>query len=141
MNVKPTQVGGVEEAREFVQSLLKKHKRVAVIGAPGVGKTTVTKGLGAWSSDSAKKLPWDKQAEAVVKRGKASASWLFEGVAVARALRHGLPADAVVYLTRPDLEESGGRAALGKQVAKWASEAGLSGEGDFHPYRLRSGGK
>lgn len=134
------QVGGTEEAREFIRSLLKKHKRVAVVGAPGVGKTTVTKGLpGLWSSDSVTKLPWDKQAEVVVKRGKATGSWLFEGVAVARALRHGLPADAVVYLTRPDLREEGKRGALGKSVAKWVGEAGVEAEGDFYPYRLRSG--
>lgn len=116
--------GSIAEARELLAALCTAHATVAVTGRCGIGKTYVTQGLGFTSTDTLiKGRSWEAQRDAVLDAAR-RATWLLEGVTVARALRHGLRPQALLWLRgtplRPQMTVAGMR--LGDQIDKWVRE-------------------
>jgi energy-coupling factor transporter ATP-binding protein EcfA2 len=122
--------------------LMKEGKKVAVTGRPGVGKSYL-RGLmlEVWNpadgmlrtycTDSliSDKTPWTDIPKLVVDWGNRHPSWFLEGVAVARAIRHGLDCSHLVTLHGPDrrtiapYETFKRRSSLGHQVYSWVVKA------------------
>lgn len=127
--------GTLAEATEYLRSLTEKHERIAVTGRPGIGKTFAMRPLlpeleaKGWlvesSDDLVLQAAWDDQVRLLLATTDSRERWMLEGVTVARALRHGLTADAVVVFRgaplRPRLTPAAMR--LGDQVYKWVQEA------------------
>lgn len=127
--------GTLAEATEFLRGLTQRHERIAVTGRPGVGKTFTMRPLlpeleaKGWlvesSDDLVLQAAWDDQVRLLLATTDSRERWMLEGVTVARALRHGLTADAVVVFRgsplRPRLTPAAMR--LGDQVYKWVEEA------------------
>jgi predicted ATPase len=119
----------------FLRELTQRFDRVACSGRPGIGKTFAirpliddleTQGFAVESSDElVLGYSWDDQVKRLLAWADPKERWLLEGVTVARALRHGLTAQAVVTFhgnpLRPKLTPAALR--LGDQVYKWVDEA------------------
>lgn len=115
---------------DFIYTL-NTYPRIAVTGGPKTGKTSLVAQLvevldprTVIHTDRFKSLPWVDQARAVNEAAAdAGARWLMEGVTVARALRHGLPADIVIYMAGPPFETLPTHAlSLTRKVAGWVDE-------------------
>jgi predicted ATPase len=128
--------GSLAEASEFLRDIVcKRHQRVAVTGRPGIGKTFALRhiidglegdGFAVESSDElVLGYSWEDQVTKLLAWADPKERWLLEGVTVARALRHGLTAQAVVTFhgspLRPKLTPAALR--LGDSVYKWVDEA------------------
>lgn len=80
--------------------------QLALIGLPGVGKTTLANELGkhlglpVLHTDDFKELPWAEQADAAM--AAAPVRGIIEGVTVARMFRRGFHPDCVVHVTGGD---------------------------------------
>ncbi len=103
-------------------AVLSRYKRIAIVGGPRVGKSTLAARVTdrpVFSTDEFMGTPWDDVPGAVnAKADTQGASWVVEGVQVARALRKGLKPDVVVYLDGPAHEAlSTGQEAMAKAVA------------------------
>lgn len=114
--------GPIAEARKLLQGW--PHARVAVTGRPGIGKSIATHGLGFTSTDTFLGQSWESQKQRVILAGLAP-TWRLEGVTVARALRHGLAPDALLWMRGTPLRSKMTLAAirLGDSVDKWVQEA------------------
>jgi hypothetical protein len=127
--------GTLAEASQFLLDLTGRYDRVAVTGRCGIGKTYAIRpaiqdleerGFAVESSDDlVLGYSWDDQVKRLLAWADPKDRWLLEGVTVARALRHGLTAQAVVVFhgspLRPKLTPAALR--LGDQVYKWVAEA------------------
>jgi hypothetical protein len=127
--------GPLSEASEFIGALTTKYDRLAIGGRPGIGKTYAirpliddleARGFAVESSDDlVLGYSWDDQVKRLLAWADPKERWLLEGVTVARALRHGLTAQAVVTFhgspLRPKLTPAALR--LGDSVYKWVDEA------------------
>jgi hypothetical protein len=115
----------------LLRTLADTHWRVAVTGRPGVGKTHLVTDLaqtrgGAYIhlDEHLLTVPWEDQALEAVRLGSLTRSWVMEGVAVARAVRHGLDADVILHLDgTPKATVKPGALRLGNQISKWVAEA------------------
>lgn len=100
--------------------------KIAITGAPGAGKTTLSEKLGEsrWRMvrhcDELKTLPWSEQSEKIAGWFDDPASFIVEGTTVPRALRKwladhpaGKPCD-VVYWLEPRSELTGGKLSMAK---------------------------
>jgi len=127
--------GTLAEASEFLRGLTRSYDRIAIGGRPGIGKTYAIRPLvdeleaRGWAVESSDELvlkhKWADQALKLREWADARPRWLLEGVTVARALRHGLTAQAVVVFRGSPLRPRITPAALrlGDQVYKWVDEA------------------
>lgn len=129
----PTE-GTLAEATDFLRELARHYDRIAVTGRCGIGKTYAIRPLlpeleaKGWlvesSDDLVLRAKWDDQVKLLLASTDTRDKWLLEGVTVARALRHGLTAQAVVVFRgsplRPKLSPAALR--LGDQVYKWVDE-------------------
>jgi predicted ATPase len=127
--------GDLNRASIFLQELTHRYSRIAVTGRPGIGKTYAIRpaiqdleerGFAVESSDElVLGYSWDDQVKRLLAWADPKERWLLEGVTVARALRHGLTAQAVVTFhgspLRPKLTPAALR--LGDSVYKWVDEA------------------
>ena len=139
------------QTRHLLIELAMKYHRVAVVGVPGAGKTRLCKSamsyqpppkdLGRGVVEIAAPLaqrvhlfhtdlvvegtPWETQQEQVrVLVENVVVPSIFEGVTVARCLRHAAWFDAVVVLCNGPMEkQEPGAQRLGKQVATWVKQA------------------
>jgi len=96
------------------------YKRILVVGGPNVGKSTLAASISdrpVYNTDSTKDLPWSEQASVWVQKLKDEESYVLEGVQAARALRGGLEADLVVYLTQAKAPQTERQQALDKGIA------------------------
>jgi len=108
-------------------------QRIAIVGSPRAGKSTLAVRLGhslgmpVTHSDSLISLGWS-QASSELAELIEQAPGIFEGVAVVRALRKLLqrhatpPVNRVIVLTKPHMQLSSGQEALRKGCATIWSE-------------------
>ncbi len=108
---------------------LSMYDRIAIVGGPGTGKTTLSKWAGSHrpvlGTDEYQTMPWEDVPRHVINKTRTlGRKFVVEGVHVARALRKGLEVDAVIHLEtlhRPD--PLPGQLAMGKGVetvfAEW----------------------
>lgn len=108
-----------------------KDVRVVIVGGPRCGKTTLADkygqlhaGLPVYHSDDFKQLEWSRASDVLCHMMESmSGRWLFEGVAMVRALRkwlaknpQGRPCEVVMCLWRPFEGLSPGQASMAKGV-------------------------
>lgn len=102
--------------QEF-QQVLASHKRIAIVGGPKTGKTTLAKTVTdrpVYHNDDGKHIPWEDQPEYWKGQVAGQDSFVLEGVQAARALRKGLQVDAVIELDKPWVELNKGQASMHK---------------------------
>lgn len=109
-----------------LQQILSKHKRVAIVGGTGSGKTTLAKRVTdrpvIHDADNID-LPWEIQPDKLIEQAGDQESFIIEGVHASRALRRGLKVDAIVHLTTPRTELSQKRKSFNKGQSKIIEEA------------------
>ena len=110
---------------EAFVAALRDHDRIAIVGGPKVGKTT----LGACvidrrvlHTDEFMTKDWGDQPQLILEALADEDRFVVEGVQVARALRKGLEVDVVIVLTVPRAERTPRQAGLGKAVHKWLGD-------------------
>ena len=104
-------------------------KRIAIVGVPGAGKTSLATQLGKQHqipvrhTDALRSLSWKGQGAASAALLNEGSEWILEGVQVARGLRRwlrandaGKPVDTLIVMRNSRGEETGGRSTLGKGV-------------------------
>lgn len=100
------------------QTILAKHKRVAIMGGPSTGKTELSglvyDGRPVHHNDTAKHLPWEDQPSHWMEQTKDQDSFVIEGVHAVRAVRRGLQVDAIIHLTKPHKPQSAGQQSMHK---------------------------
>lgn len=133
----PSTGGTVAELATYIVQLAAKHDRIAITGRPGIGKTYalrqvlgvleprfVVESADELLRDNGQYKPWSEQMPYLVQWAYKRPRWILEGVAAGRALRHGLPAQALLVcrgnLLRPQLSIAALR--LGDQVMRWVAE-------------------
>ena len=118
---------GLALNREF-EKLLEQHDRIAVVGGPKTGKSTLcrrcVKGRPLFGTDTYKREPWKDQPAHILAMCSGVSKFVVEGVQVARALRGSkdgtakqLEVDCIVYLTEPRIERLPGQERMAKGVA------------------------
>lgn len=101
--------------------ILKKHKRIAIVGGPQTGKTTLAKTVTdrpVHHNDNGKHIPWEDQPEYWKNQVFGQDAFVLEGVQAARALRKGLQVDAVIELDKPHVPLKPGQLAMSKGHVK-----------------------
>jgi dephospho-CoA kinase len=103
-------------------------KRIIIVGSPRCGKTTMAEMLGMdlcvepRCTDSLIGEGWSEASAQVATWFDEPGPWIVEGVATARALRKwlkanpGAPADLILLMIEPVVEQTPGQAAMGKGV-------------------------
>lgn len=102
--------------REFLQ-VLSKHNRVAIVGGPQVGKTTLAKKVTdrpVFHNDDHKDAEWSEVPGRILSQTKDELSYVVEGVHVSRALRKGLEVDAIIHLQQPHVDLTPGQISMHK---------------------------
>jgi hypothetical protein len=97
--------------------------RVAIVGVPRGGKTTLAKAMGGrvWHADDLRGLPWSDQSEQVALWLDVPGPWVMEGMAVIRGLRkwrsrhpgQAPPVDKVIVLGTSKVAQSPGQQSMG----------------------------
>jgi tRNA A37 threonylcarbamoyladenosine biosynthesis protein TsaE len=101
---------------ERLAQLLREHKRIAIVGGPGTGKTTLAANVSdrrVLHTDDYVHRPWASVPDDVIRACEGLESFVVEGVQVARSLRRGLKVDAVIYL---DAMHGAGSQSMAKAV-------------------------
>jgi hypothetical protein len=121
-----TGAGTIAEAHALLLSLCRAPvERIAVTGRPGIGASLVTRDLHFLATDTlAPGETWEDQLRKIVAAAIEPA-WRLRGVAVARALHHGLRPQALVWLRGVPLRAatSLGTIKIGDQVDRWVTDA------------------
>ena len=102
--------------------ILARHKRIAIVGGPRTGKTTLVEevmGRRIIHTDDFMDLEWKEVPDAIIEEVELLDDFVVEGVQAARALRKGMEVDAVVFISEPKVQLTTRQAALGKSVLKW----------------------
>lgn len=103
------------------QTILSRHKRVAIMGGPSTGKTELSKlvydGRPVHHNDTAKHLSWEDHPKHWIEQAKGQPSFVIEGVHSIRAVRRGLKVDAIIHLTKPHQIQSDGQRSMSKGQA------------------------
>lgn len=110
--------------QDFLDSV-KKFDRVAIVGPPKSGKTTIAnkiKDRFVLCTDDFMGEAWEDVPDFVINALKDKKRFVVEGVQVARALRKGLDVDVVYYFPTPKKELTKGQKAMGKGVATVLSD-------------------
>lgn len=93
-------------------------QRVAIAGAPKVGKTTLSNMVTdrpILRTDDHRQGDWSKNSEGVmITVNSTPGPLVIEGVRVPHALRKGMKVDAVIYLTQPKAEQTSKQISMGK---------------------------
>jgi len=101
--------------------MLQKYDRVAIVGGPQVGKTTISRRIKdrpVLHSDDFKHLDWSAASQEMAERANAvKGKVAVEGVAAARAIRKGMRVDAILVLQEPVVKQlKPGQATMTKGV-------------------------
>ncbi len=124
-------------------AILDRFARVGIAGAPRTGKTTLSQiaqdRRPVIGTDAYKQMSWEDIPHRMIADVHGMPHYVIEGVQVGRALRKGLPVDALVYLDEPKVEQSKGQVAMGKAIrtilADWVGRS----TGELPPVFVRSG--
>jgi dephospho-CoA kinase len=115
------QAQAIADLARWTLDIMNHHKRVAIVGAPCAGKTTLAKSVDdrpIIHSDDFMGLPWSEASAAVATHcNELGGSFVVEGVRVPHALRKGLQVDAVIYLTTQHKQWNEGQHRMAKAVA------------------------
>lgn len=106
------------------QTILSRHPRIAIVGGPKTGKTTLSTSVNdrpVYHTDESREIPWEDQSQYWVDKIK-EPSFVLEGVQAARALRKGLQVDAIVHLEEPHQNLSKGQQSMAKGHEKILSD-------------------
>lgn len=102
------------------ESLLDQYPRIGIAGAPRTGKTTLSQAAAqrraVIGTDAYKEMPWEDIPHRMIADVDGLKTYVIEGVQVGRALRKGLPVDALVYLDQPMVDQNPGQVAMGKGI-------------------------
>ena len=105
---------------DFAKQLFSMHKRIAIYGAPGVGKTTFTKKYfpdrEVVHSDDFMALGWSGSSKAVASSLSFFEEYVVEGAIVPRAIRKGLNPTLIVHLKREGFVPDKKHEAMYKQM-------------------------
>lgn len=107
---------------KWFKDILSTYKRVAIVGGPNSGKTTLSRLVRdrpVVHTDGFRHYSWAAVPEEVIKFVNQHANtkgFVLEGVQAARVLRKGLKVDAVVVLVEPLEENTKGQTAMSKAV-------------------------
>lgn len=119
--------------KSWFADVLKKYNRIAIVGGPRAGKTTLARlaDRQVIHTDDYRTRSWEAVPHAVIADirdleadyGQRGNRWIIEGVQVARALRKGLDVDVVLVLNEPleDLttRQDGMRKGVMTVIADW----------------------
>ena len=111
-----------------LEDVLKKYKRVAVVGGPVTGKSIVTEQVSdrpTFHSDDFNRdaLGWSGQSEALKEAAASSETFIVAGCAADRAVRKGLEVDAIIHCTEfQNHLPTDGQATLKRQIDKRTRE-------------------
>ena len=105
-----------------LDKVLKKYARVAVVGQPNTGKTSLAnKRTDVIHTDDYKELGWKESASAALEAAKEHDSYVVEGVTAARAVREDPSAfDAVIVLEH--VKDGSGNRNINKGIATVLSQ-------------------
>lgn len=108
------------------QDILKKYKRVAVIGGPITGKSIVTDNTTdrpVIHSDQYSGRAWSEHSTAVKDACSGLDTFVVAGIAADRAIRKGLEVDAIIHCKRQRASyPKKGQATLKKQIDRRAKQ-------------------
>ena len=111
----------------WFSKVLARYPRVAIVGAPRTGKSTLTSRVTdrpVLGTDDYQEMPWDDIPAAMIERSKTmGGSYVIEGVQTARAIRKGLQVDAIVVMQYPKVAQKPGQVAMGKGIMTVLAEA------------------
>jgi hypothetical protein len=111
----------IDARQRAVEDALVRFPRVAITGAPRVGKTWLASSYGTdrevIHTDTWQGVEWAKQPELIVAACSPLHRFLLEGVQVPRALRKGLVVDALIWLYTPAAEQTREQKSMGKAIA------------------------
>lgn len=111
----------IDARQRAVEDALLRFPRVAITGAPRVGKTWLASSYGldreVIHTDTWQGVEWAKQPELIVAACSPLRRFLLEGVQVPRALRKGLVVDALIWLDTPAAEQTREQKSMGKAIA------------------------
>lgn len=99
--------------------VLGRHQRIAIVGGPRVGKTTLAKRVSdrkVVSTDDFARQPWSSVPALIQDAVALASSFVVEGVQAARFLRKGGQVDAVIRLDRPKVPRTKGQETMAKSV-------------------------
>jgi hypothetical protein len=100
--------------------LLREYERVAILGGPRTGKSTLANSVldrPVIRTDDLLHVPWEDIPGLLLEQCTGLGRYLIEGVQIARALRFGLVVDAILYLDEPRAAQSNGQRSMCKAVA------------------------
>lgn len=84
-----------------LKTIIKTHKRIAIVGGPLSGKTTLANYISdrmIIHGDDFMYMDWSKQSAYMVEITRPLNKFIIEGVQIPRALRKGMVVDVVIYL-------------------------------------------
>lgn len=108
-----------------IDEILKRYKRVAVIGGPVTGKTIVTGKVNdrpVYHSDTYETAGWSERSQILKDACQPHESFVVAGVAADRAVRKGLEVDAIIHCTDARQPLKKGQRVLKRQIDKRARE-------------------
>lgn len=100
-----------------MNELLNQYKRIAIVGVPKAGKSTLSnqiKDRVVIHGDDYVDMKWADQPLAIIKNCGDHKTFCLEGCLAARALRKGLQVDAVIVLDTPRIQLTQPQANFGK---------------------------
>ena len=103
------------------RDILKKYRRVAVVGGPVTGKSIVTDSVSDRPIIHSDDIPheditWSEHSQAVKEACERHETFVVAGIAADRAVRKGLEVDAIIHCTESRALYSQGQRTLKKQI-------------------------